>query len=483
MYTYPVKAPDRQQMFIDAYLLFGVSEMREFTDKFYNWLLGGTVGPWVLIVLAYIWAWPIGIILTLMKCEVIDFRKWFSSGSTVNRSGAAPTGGGELRKDKYKVVSQGMTFVSIDYLAKVVGVDFATAIRDIQERVLDGAFGPEAYIDYERRWLVKSARTAAGQTPQHKTQTPQQTQTPKTAHNVQTAPAAKKQGTDKFDIYGKQTWMLVLGIILAVIGGLSMLGGIDDLMYGINSLSDILFASGMIAAGGSLLGVRHFRKRRVRRFASYMPIIGTRSSVSISELASAAGVKESTVRKDLEIMMDNKLLGDTAYLDVGAGRLVMFHDESENVEVDAEEPKNRYDAIIAEIHKLNDDIADEAVSEKIDKIETLTKKIFRIVEDKPEKLPEIKSFMSYYLPTTLKLLRSYSDFERQGVSGENINATKERIEKILDTLVSGFSQQLDQLFKTDAMDISSDIDVLETMMKKDGLSKDESGFQVGQAGV
>ena len=129
-----------------------------------------------------------------------------------------------------------------------------------------------------------------------------------------------------------------------------------------------------------------------------------------------------------------------------------------------------------EIRTLNDEIADPAVSERIYKIEDLTGKIFRTVEEKPEKQPQIKSFMSYYLPTTLKLLHSYSLFEKQGISGENIDEARKDIERILDTLVQGYTQQLDQLFQSDAMDISADINVLESMMQKDGLSGESGPF-------
>ena len=89
--------------------------MRDIIDRFYNWLTTGSVMPWLLIVLAYIWAWPVGIFLTLMKCEIIDPRKWFSSGSGATRSQASGAGNAELRKEKYKVVSHGMSSVSIDY--------------------------------------------------------------------------------------------------------------------------------------------------------------------------------------------------------------------------------------------------------------------------------------------------------------------------------------------------------------------------------
>ena len=85
-------------------------------------------------------------------------------------------------------------------------------------------------------------------------------------------------------------------------------------------------------------------------------------------------------------------------------------------------------------------------------------------------MPQIRTFMNYYLPTTLKLLESYSRIERVGVAGENMKQSKEKIESILDLLVIGFEQQVDQLFKNESIDISSDISVLEKMMKKDGLS-------------
>ena len=88
--------------------------------------------------------------------------------------------------------------------------------------------------------------------------------------------------------------------------------------------------------------------------------------------------------------------------------------------------------------------------------------------------------MSYYLPTTLKLLDSYATFEKQGITGENIDSARMNIEKTLDTLVQGFSQQLDQLFTADVLDISADIDVLENMMKKDGLTGGDD-FQVAQS--
>jgi len=90
--------------------------------------------------------------------------------------------------------------------------------------------------------------------------------------------------------------------------------------------------------------------------------------------------------------------------------------------------------------------------------------------------------MNYYLPTTLKLLRSYATLEKQGINGENITSAKENIGRILDTLATGYAQQLDQLFESDVIDIAADINVLENLMQQDGLTGEKPGMRVMESG-
>ena len=131
---------------------------------------------------------------------------------------------------------------------------------------------------------------------------------------------------------------------------------------------------------------------------------------------------------------------------------------------------NPMDDTLKQLKALNDEILDQAVSDKIDRIAALTRDIYSFVALNPEREIEVHKFMNYYLPTTMKLLKSYSLLERQSYQGENIVASRHDIEEILGTLVHAFEKQLDQLFAADAVDISSDITVLETMIAKDGLS-------------
>ena len=128
---------------------------------------------------------------------------------------------------------------------------------------------------------------------------------------------------------------------------------------------------------------------------------------------------------------------------------------------------------------MNDAIEDPEMSEKIDRIGEITGKILDYQRKNPNKDSQLRSFLNYYLPTTLKILKAYAQMEAQGIEGQNISAAKERIEGMMDKVVEGFEKQLDKLFQDDAMDITTDVEVLERMLDKDGLSGKGDGFQMG----
>ena len=128
---------------------------------------------------------------------------------------------------------------------------------------------------------------------------------------------------------------------------------------------------------------------------------------------------------------------------------------------------------IAEMKRLDDNIADPGISADIVRLEQISEKIFEEVKRDPKKLPKIRRFMDYYLPTTLKLLNSYDRMSATGISGENINTTLAKVEGMMRTIVAAFEKQLDSLYGADALDISTDITVLENMMAREGLTEQE----------
>ena len=130
------------------------------------------------------------------------------------------------------------------------------------------------------------------------------------------------------------------------------------------------------------------------------------------------------------------------------------------------------DRALGEIRRLNHAISDPKLSEQINDLESTTAKILDHVISSPEKLPQIWKFMNYYLPTTLKILNAYDRMGAAGVAGENIGGTMERIETMMDTIVSSFHKQLDALFRDEAMDIASDITVMESLLAQEGLNNE-----------
>ena len=109
-------------------------------------------------------------------------------------------------------------------------------------------------------------------------------------------------------------------------------------------------------------------------------------------------------------------------------------------------------------------------------MEEVTGKIFDLVAEDRAKLPQIRRFLNYYLPTTLKLLNADDRRGGAGVEGSNIDGTMGRIDAMMDRVVQAFDRQLDALFANEALDITTDITVLEQMLAQEGLS----GPQLGQ---
>lgn len=234
---------------------------------------------------------------------------------------------------------------------------------------------------------------------------------------------------------------------------------------------------GMLASGIS-------KGRRNERYLNYLAYIGANREVALAPMAASFGVPVSKLCKDLRRMLSKGIL-PTGYLDLAEGKLYLtemgYHapePKREAPPVQEETPQQaaaREDDILREIRQVNDDIPDAAMSAKIDRIEEITGKILKYQKEHPNKEGQLRTFLNYYLPTTLKILRAYAQLDAQGIEGENISAAKKRIEDMMDQVVSGFEKQLDKLFQDDAMDITSDVEVLENMLKKDGLS-DEGGI-------
>lgn len=323
--------------------------------------------------------------------------------------------------------------------------------------------------------------------------------------SYQNTEAKKQQKTNSKHLSKLSRTLGISSIVSAALSAITLLGTLTDF----NGWSELLWplAFGLIAVG--LNCCQKYVNERDVRYARILAMIGSRKSFNLTKLAAASGQKLNKVRKDVQALINRGAFGENAYIDLGTNNF-MRSSEAEPDEPEAfdyhvvygnlfakekddenyndgktSDQSNSFGTILHEIRRLNDEIEDLSVSERIDKIEGHTRNIFDYVSDHPEAMPQIRTFMNYYLPTTLKLLESYSRIERIGVAGENMKKSKKDIEEILDMLVVGFEQQVDQLFSHETIDISSDIHVLEQMMQKDGLDGKNTfaGFDLGSGGT
>ena len=295
------------------------------------------------------------------------------------------------------------------------------------------------------------------------------------------------------DSTGTARVLKIVGIVLAAIGALAALGTLSDLPYALEYgylltlLEDLFIASGFLAGGGALLWGSGRMTRRMRRFAKYLAVAGNAQSVSISRLAAAAEVSERRVERDLEIMIEKGMWGEGAYVDLSADKLFRSaqagaaHYERQAAPVTPPEAAQGYSGMLRQIRAANDRIADAELSRKIDRLEEIAGRIFRLIESEPAKKAKASTFLNYYLPTTQKLLDSYAEFEAAGVSGGNLSQAKRKIEQTMDNIVLGFERQLDELYRADTLDIDSDIRVMETMLRRDTARvEDDFGLSRGR---
>lgn len=313
-------------------------------------------------------------------------------------------------------------------------------------------------------------------------------------------------------LYGRTGGQTAMGVLKVVGGGvLTLFGflgglasGIVSLVTGAAFLSFATVCAGLGLLGGAGLltsGIRNLTW--VSRFKTYCKALGRQTHMSLDKLARIVGRNTGFVRRDLEKMIDAGLFleghidneqktlitSNETYRHYEQSRLALEQRQrdqaaqakAEQAQKKAQESRDsrvqevldKGNAFLRDIRKCNDDIPGQEISEKISRMELIVQRIFLRAEAHPEIVPDLKKLMDYYLPMTVKLLRAYADMDAQPVQGQTIQNSKKEIEDTLDTLNQAFENLLDSVFRDTAMDVSSDISVLQTLLARDGLTEDD----------
>ena len=300
-----------------------------------------------------------------------------------------------------------------------------------------------------------------------------------TAQSHKAAAAVKKVTKSPRTKKSTAKWLKIAGLVLIAVGLIACVEPIDMMIWLGKAesyyIEDLLAALMMVIGGGAMFTSGVSMNRSLKRYAKYLAVMGDRDAVSLEELSRTLGHSRRQVERDLQKMIEKGYFGGKAYLHMERGYLFRSGDadaamkrrQEEEKRAEQEETLDGYAKILRDLRRANDRIDDPVLSEKIDRIEAVTAKIFKAVEADPGKEPRIGTFLNYYMPTTQKLLDSYAEFEDAGVEGENLRQAKLRIASTMDKIVLGFERQLDELYQSDAMDVDSDIRVMETMLKRD----------------
>jgi len=303
---------------------------------------------------------------------------------------------------------------------------------------------------------------------------------------------------------------LIAGLGITGLSGLTALSSAAGILFGAETVSVLALPTATVTTGLGLAVSAYGAslKNRADRFKRYVSLVKDKLYCSVEELADKTGKSMRYVRKDLKRMMDKRMFLQ-GHLDKKEGCFIasdaMYEQylltqkqyeeklllESKEDKKAKQEDKTTTDTddkvarvlqegrdYIAIIRKCNDEIPGEEMSEKLDKLEFLVTRIFARVEEEPALASDMQKMLSYYLPTTQKLLEAYRDLDKQDVQVKNISETKTEIEKTMDTINMACEGFLDDLFRDRAWDIQSDISVLNTMLKQDGYIK--SDFEKGE---
>lgn len=304
---------------------------------------------------------------------------------------------------------------------------------------------------------------------------------------------------------------MVAGILYTVFGGIGLgVFGLTALglliVFMVNhdpKAAGLTVLFGLLTGGFSvMLGKGCGLQGRLMRAKRYMKLAGERMYLRIEDLAAHTGQSARRVHKDVRNMLnagifpeghlDEKekvlVLSDESWKQYSAAqqeyesRRRLEEQEKEEQERMAEEGmdmtaeqqiEKEGRAYMERLRQLNVEIPGEVISNKLYQLDYLLQRIFMVLKEHPEKCPQMRKFMDYYLPTTVKLVESYADFDKAGIQGDNIMTAKAEIEKTMDTINQAFEKLLDDMYQDAAFEAAADAKVLKTVLAQDGYMKSE----------
>ncbi|MCR4750014.1 MAG: 5-bromo-4-chloroindolyl phosphate hydrolysis family protein [Lachnospiraceae bacterium] len=304
--------------------------------------------------------------------------------------------------------------------------------------------------------------------------------------------AAKKiKFVDKGGVMG--FFQIIFGWPITVVGLVATFSGLGE-QYIAGFMLGLL-----ILVGGISAIIRGINKIRYRTLAvRYRDLCKDKQYESIDTIANATGVGRERVIKNIKNILKRGFFPE-GYLDeqettfmvskeVYDQYLLAEDTRKAREQEEIERAKNdqmtsteqseldvmikKGDQYISRLRQLNDNIPGEVITQKLSKLEGLLGEIFDRVREHPEQMVNCRKLMDYYLPTMIKLVEAYEEYDKVSQPGEDIIAAKNEIEKTLDIINQAFVELLNKLFQSSVWDVKAEANVLKTMLRQEGLADD-----------
>ena len=246
---------------------------------------------------------------------------------------------------------------------------------------------------------------------------------------------------------------------------------------------------------GALLNSGIRLRNLISRLSRYMAELSVKNDIlSVDDLTAVTGFLPNQIKKDMRQLkrldLNFDLYTDTGettlmkgksafdhYLDIKRQRDEQARDEAERQRrlsdpetATMETFRGECELAIDRIHAANLMLPGDEISAELSELEKTMKRIFGHIENHPEKLPETRKLMNYHLPTTMKLIEKYCQYDTMEYQPDNVTAAKADIEKALTAANEAFANFLEGLYHEDTLDITTDAEVLKKMFEKDGLT-------------
>ena len=413
---------------------------------------------------------------------------------------------------------------AVSHIAEIVNKSIASGDYSSLNREITGALNEAADAVHDSIFKTPFFKADGAQT--YRSQTKNSYQAAKdrkkgTGSSARNSHAVSGDGVvSPFGAYARS----IAGTCATFFFGIFFAGGV----LGIGAFNPMTVFFGVVTAFSGWNMVKGFKKvGRINRARKILKMMENRDTITVEEIASAFGKSKQWVADDIQAMIRDGIFTGKTYMDKEETAFMTSHEaydqyletmrsyqermkaesvfdrkdlkeyskmeknaaarsqdsarEAERLDRETSEMVEEGKAFIAHIHRKNEEVPDPVFTEKLNRLEQIVTNIFDRVAASPDTAPDLHRLMKYYLPTTQKLVDTYATLDKQTVQGENIETAKREIESSLDTINEAFEKFLDSFFQTTAWDVSSDISVMNQMMKQDGLTGGDDFARAAEA--